>query len=108
MNKNITGEIQNIQDLCNLLDTIFENNKHYKNVEWAEIEKGYRVKISMEFWRGPFNEAPIKFVYYSSYSKIIYANNFIMSMLGKLSEGSYIFYFNDKGYLKVKKQIECY
>lgn len=100
--------IKNIKELNTQLEKLFTDKSFYKNVEWTEIENGARIKITMEFWRGPFNETPIKFEYLSSYTKEIDYNNLVMKILGSLADGAFFFRIDKERRLRISKNLECY
>lgn len=88
MNYDKDKKIINIQELNRFLQDLFFDTNNFKSVEWAEIENGARIKISIDFWCGPFNVNPIKFTYTTSYTKDLYENNLIMSILGTLAKNT--------------------
>lgn len=103
---NYIGLIKNIQELEDYLKLIFTKTSYYQNVEWAEIESGKRIKISIDFWRGPFNESPIQFRYITSYMKEVDKNHLLMSIIGSLSISSFYYFRIYKDNLKIHKNME--
>lgn len=92
MNYDRDKKIINIQELNKFLEDLFFDKNNFQNVEWTEMDNGSLIKISIDFWQGPFNTNPIKFKYITSYTKEIYENNLIMYILGALAKNT-AYYF---------------
>ncbi len=105
-NKYITPDsyINNFSEAKEFFNTLFADKSHVKDIEFVDI--GDKFLIRAKFWRGPFNESPIKFALESSYSKKFETHQLLNAVIGACAQNSAYFLNIKDSEIKIDKQME--